>query len=155
MTESGYRSTLGILRLSSSKAADYFEAIDPTVWALHPHLHTMALHGWRTSNFVESYNSEALPARNQDPFNFFVSQMDDMMTTAYTHRMLAAKWSRDKRAVTPYASSLIQVQADQAPRYKVLQSSSTIVYVKAAGASAASKRRVDMAAPVAKMVLLD
>ncbi|OQR84116.1 hypothetical protein ACHHYP_13875 [Achlya hypogyna] len=141
-----YLSALRILSLKLPRAADYVEAIDPGTWALYPHLHTTPLYGWRTTNFVEAANSEALPARSKDPYHFFVHQMDDMMTTACTHKKNARIWREQGRVVTPHAQCLLDSQEKLAPRYQVYESSETVLYIKNPSKSASAKRRVDIAA---------
>ncbi|OQR97380.1 hypothetical protein ACHHYP_20579 [Achlya hypogyna] len=88
-SRTAFFSTLARLGQSLPSAAAYDNKIDPTTWAIYPHIHTTPLYGWRTTNFVESTNSEALPARDMDPFHFLLHYMEDMMTTAYTHRTKA------------------------------------------------------------------
>ncbi|XP_061436690.1 uncharacterized protein LOC133361701 [Lethenteron reissneri] len=143
-SEAAFRSSLGCLGVALPAAATYYNKIDPHTWALYPHLHTTPLYGWRTTNFVESTNSEALPAREMDPFHFLMHHMEDMMTTAFAHRSDAEKWAAQGRVITPYAQGLIDAQQALAPRYKVYESTSTRAYVKDPDAYASAKRRVDL-----------
>ncbi|OQR97383.1 hypothetical protein ACHHYP_20581 [Achlya hypogyna] len=48
------------------------------------------------------------------------------------------------RIITPYAKQLLDAQQALAPRYKIFESTATVVYVKDPEASAAAKRRVDL-----------
>ncbi|OQR85841.1 hypothetical protein ACHHYP_20537 [Achlya hypogyna] len=113
------RQHLSRLGLSLPSAAAYYNKIDPTIWAIYPHIHITLLYGWRTANFVESTNSEALPARDMDPFHFLLHYMEDMMTTAYTHRTKAHQWVAEHHIITPYGKQILDAQQAQAPRHKI------------------------------------
>ncbi|KNH09287.1 hypothetical protein XU18_0565 [Perkinsela sp. CCAP 1560/4] len=56
-TEDAYKYNRGLLRGKCSVAADYRWRIDSKTWRVCSHFRTRALHGYRTSNIVESANA--------------------------------------------------------------------------------------------------
>ncbi len=54
LTEDAYKSKLAVLAIvAGEKATKYVTDLDPSTWALYPHVNSLALFGWRSSNFIK------------------------------------------------------------------------------------------------------
>ncbi|OWZ19889.1 Mutatorlike Transposase [Phytophthora megakarya] len=80
----------------------YIRSIDPANWALYPHIETVALYGWNTTNFVES---DALAARERHPTGFFMHYMETFMETKFLRSQKATTWLAEGKVITDYAES--------------------------------------------------
>jgi hypothetical protein len=64
-TSEEFKSTLGTLALTHAKIAAYIEGISADRWTMHPEdIRRVKMYGWRTTNFIESTNGAAVPARH-------------------------------------------------------------------------------------------
>ncbi|RLN76194.1 hypothetical protein BBJ28_00018507 [Nothophytophthora sp. Chile5] len=70
-SEDEFTSRLDALAVANTDIAQYVRDIPAGQWALHTAIADMKLYGWRTTNFVESENNQALSARHMNPFDFF------------------------------------------------------------------------------------
>ncbi|KAE9039193.1 hypothetical protein PR001_g7613, partial [Phytophthora rubi] len=78
-----FESRLLAFGINNSEMEAYVRNIVPANWALYPYVDTIKLYKWRTTNFVESENGRALPARELFPSEFFSHFMESFMATKY------------------------------------------------------------------------
>lgn len=140
-----FESTLALIEISAgSAAANYLRAIDPKTWTLHPHLHSLALYGWRSSNFVESEMSatKSTGLRSLHPYAFFSALVEEMMEDTLNRRARAKKWTAVNQFVTDGARALFASQEAIMGQYACTSSDKTLVFVHNATTTVRYRRRV-------------
>lgn len=132
------------LSLVNAEAVTYLASIPVEKWTLYPHYKSTSLHGWRTTNFVESEQAKSLrlKPRRMLPFEFFKAYMTILMGDCYKRVQLHSKWTKAGLKVTPRSQGKIQVQLREAAEYGVTHSSDDVAYV-ARISHPLNQRRVD------------
>lgn len=146
-TEEAYNMVLEIIRMTvSHEAAAYLRAIDPASWALWPHLHTLALYGWRSSNFVESEMAATKETglRHKNPFDYFEAIVVEIMEDTVARSALVDKWVAKGQLITEGAMKKFKTQVDVMGEYKCLPSHTDMVFVHHLGLGPPRRRRVSL-----------
>ncbi|RLN20588.1 hypothetical protein BBJ28_00026487 [Nothophytophthora sp. Chile5] len=130
-TEEAFIGILATLASTHPKIAEYIQTIRPEYWTMHPAaVHHVKMYGWRTTNFVESTNGAAVPARHKFPFQFFKDFMEQFMRNAYKAQVSSDKWIDQGLIVTPYANKMIEEQCTAAGFHTVLPSTQGKAFVR-------------------------
>ena len=146
-TKEMYESTLAIIAITAgNRAATYLKNIDPTTWALHPHLHTVALYGWRSTNFIESEMAATKETglRSKPPFNYFEAVMLEMMADCVEHVALIAKWTTKGQVITDGAMKQFMLQKNVIGDYRCDSSNAYLHFVFKLGLGPPHRRRVNL-----------
>ncbi|CAK4710283.1 unnamed protein product [Aphanomyces euteiches] len=95
-TDDEYKSHLAALNLTHASIANYLDVIPHEKWLMYPSsVSDIKMYGRRTTNFVESANGAAIPARSMFPFHFFKDYMDKFMKQAYDIQKEGESWQQD------------------------------------------------------------
>ncbi|KAH9121359.1 hypothetical protein LEN26_010710 [Aphanomyces euteiches] len=95
-TDDEYKSHLAALSLTHASIANYLDVIPHEKWLMYPSsVSDIKMYGRRTTNFVESANGAAIPARSMFPFHFFKDYMDKFMKQAYDIQKEGESWQQD------------------------------------------------------------
>ncbi|KNH01409.1 Zinc finger SWIM-type [Perkinsela sp. CCAP 1560/4] len=100
----------------------------PEEWCLWPHVSTHALHGHRTSNYLESSNSAIRQIRVMPPLNALDAMVQHQREHFADLRASAERRLEKGHIVTSYAQKLYATQRDLAGSYSVSLSNNRYGY---------------------------
>ncbi|KAK1937192.1 hypothetical protein P3T76_009970 [Phytophthora citrophthora] len=130
----------------------YVRSIVPENWALYPYVNKVKLYKWRTTNFVESVNGQALPARELFPAEFFAHYMETFMETKYFRCETALICQTKGQVTTEYAEKKYAEERTHAGFPSVKMSSSTQRYGYDTRSTVAVRRFVNIAVKTCECV---
>ncbi|KAE9272125.1 hypothetical protein PF008_g30180 [Phytophthora fragariae] len=139
-----FESRLLAFGINNSEMEAYVRNIVPANWALYPYVDTIKLYKWRTTNFVESENGRALPARKLFPSEFFSHFMESFMATKYSRCEEAQLWQGKGQISTDYAEKNYEKERKHAAFHSVKMSSATEAYVYDTRSIVAIRRFVNL-----------
>jgi hypothetical protein len=144
-TRDEFEAAITNLSQVNAAAAQYLTEIPVEKWALYPYYDNTPLHGWRTTNFVESEQAKSLrlKPRLMLPFEFFKAYMTILMGGCFDRVQLHKKWTEAGLKVTPRTHGKIQEQLKEASEYVVTHSSEDVAFV-ARISNPLKQRRVDV-----------
>ncbi|GMF17071.1 unnamed protein product [Phytophthora fragariaefolia] len=108
--EKHYESQLVEFGANNKDIGSYFRQIPSANWVRYPLLDPNMLYGWRTTNFVESANGRAIPARELHPSGFFIHYMESIMETKFERWDEAQAWIAEGKVITKYAADEYEVE---------------------------------------------
>ncbi|KNH05628.1 mutatorlike transposase [Perkinsela sp. CCAP 1560/4] len=140
-----YNEKLSKLEALSPDAAHYLRGTKPEEWCLWPHVWTHALHGHRTSNYVESSNSAILQIRSMSPLNALDAMVQHQREHFADLRASAERRLEKGHIVTSYAQKLYDAQRDLAAIYSVSLSNNRYGYAAKFEQGELARYEVDLA----------
>ncbi|RLN94499.1 hypothetical protein BBJ28_00016728 [Nothophytophthora sp. Chile5] len=113
-SEDEFTSRLEALAVANTDIAHVLCDIPAGQWTLHVAFADVNLYGWRTTNFVESENNQALNTRHKNPFDVFQHYIANSMQAKHNRWIASEKWKIDGKVVAKYAANLLEEQSKQA-----------------------------------------
>ena len=150
-TEVDYQHFLGLLRLQSPMAAEYFASIEHPEQVYQYLLNELgvATHGHKTSNIVECGNGVFVPARHYTPYYMLNKILGWQGHKFYERAHALEAWVKQGHFLTKYAYNLFQVQLEIAKRtgYEVTPAGNQVFYVQDKNRADAQQYEVDLNHP--------
>ena len=115
-----YVNSLDVLEQRNPKAAAYLDAIPHETWTVYKAAQGgISLHGWRTTNFVESENNRLMPARLLSPLDFcdYVAMFWHQQKNEKFE--LASKWQKDGLILVKPIQNLWDKELADVSKYSV------------------------------------